>query len=300
MDNAHSQTDKRIEKMEKRLEAIYRRADKEIKAKWEEYMQNVEKRSKSLLQAIEEASTPEERAKAEEKYKKFLKNATLQNQKYKDMVAQTTENILHVNETAVAYVNGELPPIYALNYNYVSADLNSQIKDYSFSLTDANTVKNLATSDKTLLPYKTVDGKKDVRWNTKKINAEVLQGILQGESIPKIAARLGNVQEMNKQSSIRNARTMATSAENKGRMDMLKNAEDSGIIVQKTWISTHDSRTREWHSELDGQTVDRDEPFVNSLGEIMYPGDPAADPANVYNCRCTLGYKVVGFKSTRG
>ena len=42
--------------------------------------------------------------------------------------------------------------------------------------------------------------------------------------------------------------------------------------------------------------VDIDEPFQNDFGDIMFPGDPTADGANVYNCRCTLGYRVVGFK----
>ena len=56
------------------------------------------------------------------------------------------------------------------------------------------------------------------------------------------------------------------------------------------------SLTREEHLELDGQEREIDEPFENSLGEIMYPGDPDADPANVYNCRCTLVTRVLGFR----
>lgn len=106
---------------------------------------------------------------------------------------------------------------------------------------------------------------------------------------------------MNKTASVRNARTMATSAENKGRMDSFARAESDGIILQKEWIATRDNRTRDWHAELDGQLKDRNEPFVNSMGEIMYPGDPHADPANTYNCRCTLGSKILGFKKlTKG
>ena len=47
---------------------------------------------------------------------------------------------------------------------------------------------------------------------------------------------------------------------------------------------------------LDGQLADVDKPFHSELGDIMYPGDPEADPANVYNCRCTLAAKVLGFR----
>ena len=82
--------------------------------------------------------------------------------------------------------------------------------------------------DKTLLPYKVIDGVKDVRWNTQKVNSEILQGILQGDSIPNLAKRLRKVTEMNRDSAIRNARTSCTSAENKGRMDMIEDAEEKG------------------------------------------------------------------------
>ena len=40
-------------------------------------------------------------------------------------------------------------------------------------------------------------------------------------------------------------------------------------------------------------------PFENSLGKIMFPGDPSADGANVWNCRCSMAAVVKGFKKVR-
>ena len=166
-------------------------------------------------------------------------------------------------------------------------------------MVDADTVRNLAVTDTSLLPYKEIDPKKDIPWNMKKINAETLQGIVQGESMDKIAKRIMNVQEMNKTQAIRSARTIVTGAENKGRQDSYKRAEEDGIVMKREWIATNDSRTRHWHAELDGVEVDIDEPWVNDFGEIMFPGDPSADPANTYNCRCSMAAKVIGFKKVR-
>lgn len=133
----------------------------------------------------------------------------------------------------------------------------------------------------------------------KKINNQVLQGIIQGESIPKISKRIMNVQQMNKEAAVRSARTIVTGAECKGRMDSYKRAQDDGIILEREWIATKDSRTRDWHGELDGATKPIDEPFENAFGKIMYPGDPSAHGANVYNCRCTIAAVVKGFQSVQ-
>ena len=46
---------------------------------------------------------------------------------------------------------------------------------------------------------------------------------------------------------------------------------------------------------LDGENVDNDESFTNEYGDIMYPGDPSADPVNIFNCRCTLIASIKGF-----
>jgi hypothetical protein len=146
------------------------------------------------------------------------------------MKRQAAHRLTQADQEAADYINGRLPGVYALNYNAVSDGLETQLKGYSFELVDANTVKNLATQDKTLLPYKYIDGAKAERWHTQRVNAEVLQGILQGESIPKIAKRLrDNVGMSARGSAVRNARTAVTSAENKGRMDMLHDAEEKGV-----------------------------------------------------------------------
>lgn len=298
MDKAHITTDKQLATMERKLTAIYSRANKEVGEKLKDYLKSLEPREKELSEAVKAAKSAQEREKAEEAYKSFMTNKTLHSEHFKALSEQYAKELLKVNETAADYINNRMPAVYSLNYNEAGNGIAGQVKGYSFEMVDASTVKSLATKDETLLPYKTVNGKKDVRWNTKQVNSEILQGILQGESIPNISKRLTNVTEMNLTSAIRNARTATTSAENRGRMDSYHRAEDMGIKIVKVWMATNDQRTREEHVELDGQEREIDEPFENSLGEIMYPGDPDADPANVYNCRCTMVTKVVGFEKT--
>ena len=291
-DISHYQTDLKLEEMEKRLSAIYSRADKEITKKYNDLLQKISIQDRKKRELVEVGKL------SEDEYKKWRKKKLLYEKQAKERANEIAAELSRVNEMAMAYVNGELPEIYGLNYNAIEKTI-EEIGGYSFTLVDADTVRNLALSDETLLPYKYIDGNKDIRWNTKKVNAEILQGILQGESIPDIAKRLSNVTEMNKTAAIRNARTSVTSAECKGRQDSYIRATNDGIILKREWIATNDGRTRHSHRLLDGQIAEVDKPFKSELGDIMYPGDPEADPSNVYNCRCTIAAKVMGFKKVR-
>ena len=300
-DTAHLATDKKLEEMEKRLSAIYSRAEKEIGERWKEYLVESQTEIDELQKSYELAKKggdAKEIRKAGKKLASAKRERTLMDKRFKALTETTAAQLANVNKTALAYVNGQLPEVYSINYNAISPSVDG-VGGYTFALVDADTVKNLATTDKSLLPFKKLDEKKDIRWNVKKMNAEVLQGILQGEPMEKIACRLSKVTEMNENAAIRNARTMVTGAENKGRQDSYKRAEEDGIVMKREWIATNDSRTRHWHAELDGVEVDIDEPWVNEFGEIMFPGDPSADPANTYNCRCSMAAKVIGFKKVR-
>ena len=297
-DKEHRLTDEKLEEMEKRLSAIYSRAEKEIGVRWKEYLAESQSEIDELQKEYEIAKKggdEKEIRKAGKKLSKAKRERTLMDKRFKDLTETTAEQLANVNKTALAYVNGELPEVYSVNYNALKQSVDG-VGGYSFSLVDADTVKNLATTDKSLLPYKKLDEKKDVNWNVKKMNAEVLQGILQGEPMDKIAGRLSKVTDMNETAAIRNARTMVTGAENKGRQDSYARAEADGIILQKEWLSTNDSRTRHSHAALDGAIVDQDKEFDNGL---MFPGDPSGRPEEVWNCRCTVAAVVKGFKKVR-
>ena len=288
-DTAHRLTDEKLEEMEKRLSAIYSRAEKEIQKTADEYFSRFAKQDEAKRKLLEQGKI------TEEEYTKWRKGKVMYGKRFTEMKEQCAKQLLNVNQTALAYVNGELPEVYAINYNALESAVDG-VGGYSFTLVDADTVRNLAVTDTSLLPYKEIDPAKDIPWNMKKINAETLQGILQGESMDKIAKRIMNVQEMNKTQAIRSARTIVTGAENKGRQDSYARAEADGIILQKEWISTNDSRTRHSHAALDGATVDQDKKFDNGL---MYPGDPNGRPEEVWNCRCTVAAKVNGFNKVQ-
>lgn len=292
MDKAHKQTDKMLDQMEEHLSAIYSEAQKDIQKKADEYFDKFKKADEEKRKLVKQGKL------TDEEYKKWRQGKIMYGKRFTAMKEDIAKQLLNVNQTATAYINGELPEVYTLNYNAL-ADTVDGVGGYSFTLLDRDTVKNLATTDKSLLPFRELDPAKDIPWNMKKINSQILQGIIQGESIPNISKRIMNVQEMNKDASIRSARTIVTGAENKGRLDSFKRAEADGIILEKEWIATSDSRTRDWHAELDGATKSIDKPFENAIGKIMFPGDPSADGANVYNCRCSMASVVKGFKKAQ-
>ena len=297
-DTAHAKTDLKLEEMEKRLSAIYSRAEKEIGERWKEYLSESQAEIDELQKAYEiakKSGDAKEIRKAGKKLASAKRERTLMDKRFKALTETTAAQLANVNKTALAYINGQLPEVYSINYNALEQSVDG-VGGYSFSLVDADRVKNLATTDKSLLPYKQLDEKTDIRWNVKKMNAEVLQGILQGESMDRIANRLSKVTGMNETAAIRNARTMVTSAENKGRQDSYARAESDGIILKKEWIATNDSRTRHSHAALDGAVVDQDKKFDNGL---MYPGDPSGRPEETWNCRCTVAAVVKGFRRVR-
>lgn len=305
-DKAHRWTEEKLLEMERELLDIYKRAHKEMGVSWKEYLKEIDKEISSLQKSyddLKKGGNKEEIRKAGKELQQAKKERTIMDKRFKAVSETLATELLHVNETAMAYINDQIPEIYSVNYNQLSEVIKeSKIKGYTFALTDAYTVKHLASSDKSLLPYKLLDPDVDFAWNMKAINREVLQGILQGESIPKIAKRLLNVENMNVNQAVRSARTIVTGAENKGRLDSYYEAEKNGVIIQKEWLSSDQpGRTRDWHmpEAFESLVVDIDKPFVNAIGKIMFPGDPEADGANVYNCRCTMGAVIKGFKKVK-
>ena len=70
--------------------------------------------------------------------------------------------------------------------------------------------------------------------------------------------------------------------------------------MQKEWIASFDDRTRDTHSEADGQIVMANNTFLVGGQQMMFPGDPAGGAAEVINCRCSVAYIPIEGAQTIG
>jgi len=285
-DAANKATDQTVDAIEKKIKTVYRRAYNEMRQTIIDFKEAHKVKSEAKLAKVASGEM------TQEEYNKWEAGQQFQGKLWEEKKAHLLDVVNSANKKAVDIVNGETKNVFVTNANYQGYELEKELgASVSFSMYDSNTVARLIKDDPKLLPQKKVNDKKDKAWNEKKVNSAITQGILQGRTIPEIADSLSTaVSDQNEAAMVRTARTAMTSAENAGRLEGMKQAEESGIQMKKQWLAANDDRVRETHAALDGQIVDVDEPFRVDGMEIMYPGDPSADPSLVYNCRCTLKY----------
>ncbi|CAM3730408.1 phage minor head protein [Mesobacillus zeae] len=132
------------------------------------------------------------------------------------------------------------------------------------------------------------------------VKQELTQGLILGESYQKMAKRLKETFEGDAAKAIRVAQTESHRVKNAGRYDSMKLAQAKGIRLKKKWVSTLDKKTRRNHQELDGKTVNIDEPFKNNGAEAMYPGSFVGHNSAGQNihCRCTYISVIDGYEPT--
>ena len=280
------QTERELARLERSIRKEYTRAYKELRVKTAEYFENFAVRDAQMKKAIENGSYPIPTGYTPDQYYKlWRKNQLGRGKRWEKLRDDMAERIGRSNEIAAAYINDTTPGIYSLNYNYEAYQIEG-ITGASFDIYNEQTVKQIVKGENHI-EFRTVsvDPVRDYAWNTKKINSALTSGILQGKSIKGLTDSFMTVMQNNRTAAIRNARTAVTSAQNGGRQESYNRASDMGIKIEKEWMAIIDGATRDSHMELDGVIVPHDETFPNGL---MYPGDPAGAPKEVYNCRCTL------------
>lgn len=280
-------TDSRQRAIEQRMHAIYRAAQAEIIEQLDAHTKRQNAQTRVKLAQVKAGKL------SEEEFNKWQAGQMFTGKQWKDKVTSIATTLLTANQQANSIIEGEKRAVFGENATYQSYRLEHDANlDMSFGVYDSATVTRILRDDPTLLKPREIDEEKDIEWNRRNVTHAVAQGIIQGDSIQQIAKRIAkNTASKNEAAMTRYARTAMTSAQNAGRMEVMQEASEMGIQVRKLWIATLDERTRDAHQELDGQTAEINEPFDSMLGPIDYPGDPKADDANIWNCRCTLGYE---------
>lgn len=288
MDQGHKQTDEMLKDLEKRIQKVYGQAARETQQKVNKFYSGYADRYNQKVADLNDGKI----TKAE--FQAWCRTNILTGKRWQELQDTLAQDMANADKLAMSMVNGHLPEVYALNHNYgtYEAEKGAMVST-SYTLYDRQTVERLIRDDPKLLPQPKINRAKDVRWNRHKFNEGITQGILQGESLRDIAKRVAiGTSSSDYKAAIRNARTATTGAENAGRIASYERAEKMGINVKKVWMSTIDNRTRDSHALLDGAEAEYDKPFANGL---MFPGDPDGnDPAEIWNCRCTLIADVDG------
>lgn len=298
-DYAHRMTDKQLAELEKHIASIYKQAADELSETITAYFRKFEKRDADMLEKVKNGTV------SEQQYKQWRLTQIGRGNRFIALRDKMAERYTNANEVAIAYINDTTPGIYTLNRNYSAYTIEQVSSSADFTLFDERTVKRLAVEQPGLMPYYPKDRALkrgiDLAYGKRQITANVTSSILQGKSIYRLADDLQkSIRDMNRTSAIRTARTAVTAAQNAGRLDTYRAAQDMGISLKKRWLATLDNRTRHAHAMLDGQTVDVDKPFKVDGYDIMYPGDTSAPGYLVYNCRCTQIAEVDGEDTSSG
>lgn len=123
---------------------------------------------------------------------------------------------------------------------------------------------------------------------TKQLVRDTLtRGAEQNWSLPRLVRGLRSV-IVSKVRATLIARTETTRAANAGHE---QGAMSTLLKLDKIWIATSDTRTRDAHRAMIGsKPVPRDGFFLVGGAKMRFPGDPAGGASNTCRCRCVVSY----------
>lgn len=287
-------TDAALKDLEKQLKSVYNGAYKDILKKQKDFNAAYAKKEAKYQAQLNAGQI------TQDQFDSWKKGQVFQGEQWQAKKKQILDTLHSSNEIAAKMINGQAVDVFAFNANYQSFNLEHGAGvNFGFGLYDSASVTNLIKNDPKLLPEWKINQPKDYTWNQKKLNRQINLGIIEGESLDKIANRLCNALSTQNFNHMRTfARTAMTGAQNAGREMSLQEAQDKGIGVKKEWMCTLDGHTRTNHRLLDGQRQPLDKPFEVDGMKIRYPGDPTAHPSMVYNCRCTMVADLEDYPAT--
>lgn len=301
-DRGHELTEEMLSELEARIAEEYEKAAREMAKKYREYRKAWRDEDKVMRARLKAGEI------TQKEYADWCYRKTMNGKQWEQLRDALAEDMVRTDQMARALAAQQMPDVFALNGNFATYQVeHGGHLDTGFTLYDRDTAMYLMR-DQQLMPGPSstlaakISANKDLQWNKRHIQSAVLQGIMQGESPLKVAARLAGVAQMDYNAAVRYARTMTTDAQNAGRYEGYRRAKKIGVDLKIEWSATLDGRTRHEHRMLDGQRRDVDEPFIVDGVKIMWPAQSSGPGSSdipqslIWNCRCTLNAWVKGFE----
>ena len=283
MDKGHVYADKIFAEITDEMQPIFDEVGKKSVEKIRKHLKRFESEIREHEQMVDDGDM------TEREFEQWMINRTTTGREWNSVRNEISEDYHKATVKAMATAGAGLLMVYRYNKNFAGESIEKQVKKY------LNKSISIPRRKKPRRPEyvraKRPDPKKNIPWHNKRVESIVRSGMKKGHSVDKIAKKLYKVTDLDGVSAYRTVRTGVTRAENEARIDAMYEAQELGIKYDKIWIATLDARTRTSHRVLHGERVPCEEYFSNELFE---PADPDGDPAEIYNCRCSLGWAPAG------
>lgn len=266
-------TEKMILQTQRKARMRYQKAQKTIGAKVEEYIKK----------------HPPEKSDDERQYRKNVLK-TFRGKEWNKQREELAEILYETNVLCAQDMNDCIDDIFIDSYNRQSyATEKHYLRNVGLILLTPVILNQMKKAHTVNLPYKSVNKAKDMAWNLKRIQNEFTNATIVGKDIVAVVKNavvglshrgLSGIETVIDY-SLRGVQAL-------GEYESMVDAQRKGIDLQKQWLATLDTHTRDTHQELDGQIRDLQDPFEVDEYEIMYPREPSAPPEMIINCRCTM------------
>lgn len=294
-DRAVSASDALEKRLIKRIEKVYGAALKKAIANNKRFWQKIRDIDEGKIQPPAVYDTPE-------KIKQWRAGYIRELMRQENVIESIRQQITDAGAEIAPEIEQEMVNVYAVNRNYTATAINAA----GVNAASVNLISGVTRRQAEIILRDTQPLFSKVAYQNlqtapaimRRLQNEMMQATLRGESQVKIVQRIRNVMGNSASNARRIAQTERTRLQSQARADQLHEAEAMGIRTTKTWTARM-VNTRDSHAALNGKTVYENEKFTTIWGnELAYPGDPSAPAREVINCHCVMvpGVELPGDK----
>lgn len=279
----------------KRIEKVYGEALSKAIANNKRFLQKIRDIDEGKIQPPAVYDTPE-------KIKQWRAGYIRELMRQENVIESIRQQITGAGAEIAPEIEQEMVNVYAVNRNYTATAINAA----GVSAASVNLIGGVTRRQAEIILRDTQPLFSKIAYQNlqsapaimRRLQNEMMQAALLGESQAKIVRRIRNVMGNSASNARRIAQTERTRLQSQARADQLHEAEAMGIRTTKTWTARM-VNTRDSHAALNGKTVYENEKFTTIWGnDLAYPGDPAAPAREVINCHCVMvpGVELPGDK----
>ena len=214
---------------------------------------------------------------------------------WRDVRCKIAGTVYGANAEAVARINDALPDAFAEGADRAAWRLHRQNRDYIPPVYTPDAVCRLAEKGLIEMPVKRVDRKKDIAYTEQRVQAIANAAALMRTALKDLAEHIArHIDESMQDAMSATVQSSVLGAWDGGMYRAARDARDAGLDVEKTWLGIVDTRIRDSHRHLHNTTIPLDALFHGYSGDLRYPHDPKAPPAETRRCRCRMAVHLAG------